>query len=159
MVMYRWNRKNQRVDFEVSMNWELREVLQEECKSTHKSAISNMDSFTFVRMLRERNSVVDAKRVDNCCEKHVFSNERKEVVCFHVRHGMLKMWCWHLELFQKHESWIDEVCDHEPTRKIKPDSQFRAIHDNDYEHEVQERVKPRYLSHKELNNMPAVETE
>ena len=118
-----------------------------------------MDSFTFVRMLRERNSVVDAKRVDNCCEKHVLSNEREEVIRFHVRHGMLKMGCWHLQLFQKHECWVEEVCNHEPTCQYKPDSQFRAIHDNDNEHKVQECVEPCYLSHKEFNNMPAVETE
>ena len=159
MIVNCWIRENQRMDFEVCMNWELRKVLQEECKSTHKSTISNMDTFTFVSMLGERDSVVDAKRVYNCSEKHIFSNKRKEIVGFHVRHGMLKMWCWHLQFFQKHKCWVDKVCNHEPTRQYKPNSQFRAIHDNNYEHEVQKCVKPRYLSHKELNNMPAVETE
>ena len=118
-----------------------------------------MDTSTFVCMLRERNSVVDAKRVDNCCEEHVLSDERKEVVSFHVRHGMLKMFCWHLQFFQEHECWVDKVCDHEKTRKHEPDMQFWASRDNNYEHEVQECVKPRYLTHEQLNNMPTVETE
>ena len=70
---------------------------------------------------------------------------------------MLQLLRWHSELVYEHGSRVKEVSYHIKTCKAEPNSQFWAFHNNYDEHEVQERVESCYLSHKQLDNVPAVE--